>query len=239
MKTTKRILLDLWLYRFLFNKKKQMLCINKLNIFKNNQISVSNEILKHINLDVVGKNNLIVIPDSFNGKLNVSICGDNNCVIIDDGVYAGQLQIVVGQNHKNFGPVHDCKIKIGKNTAFESTNIITYNSGAEIKIGQKCMFSFNITLFHTDAHPILDVDTGKIINKVKKMQIGDHVWIGAGSTILKNTTIADDCIVGWGSVVSGKFDIKNVAIAGNPAKIVKRNITWNSDGSKGYVQNEK
>ena len=239
MKTKKRIFLDLVLYKLLFNKKKQMSCINKLNMFKNNKISVSNKILKRINLDVSGKDNMIIIPDNFNGTINVSMFGDNNCLIIGDGVYAGQLRIVVGQNHHNFGPVHDCKIEIGKNTSFESTEIITYNSGAEVTIGQECMFAFNIVLYHTDSHPVFDIDTGKITNRVKKMQIGNHVWIGANSTVLKNTTIADDCIVGWGSVISGKFTTKHVAIVGNPAKIVKTNVTWDSNGSKGYVQNER
>ena len=239
MKTTKRIGLDLIFYKLLFNEKKQAMCINKLNMFKNNAISVSNKLLKHINLDVTGKNNSIVISDSFIGKLNITVFGNNNSIYINDGVYAGQLRIVIGQNHQNFGPVHGCKIEIGKNTTFESTAIISYNSGAEVKIGQKCMFAFNITLYHTDSHPIFDIDTGKIVNKVKKMAIGNHVWIGANATILKNTTIADDCIVGWGSIVSGKFDNSHSVITGNPAKVVKTNVTWDSDGSKGYVQNEK
>lgn len=30
----------------------------------------------------------------------------------------------------------------------------------------------------------------------------------------------------------------NCAIAGNPAKIIKENIAWDSNGSQGYIQNE-
>ena len=101
------------------------------------------------------------------------------------------------------------------------------------------MFAFNIALYHTDSYPIFDLKTNNIINKVKTMSIGNHVWIGAHVSILKNTIIPNDCIIGWGSVVSGKFIQTNCIIAGNPAKIVKTGITWDANGSKGYVQNEK
>lgn len=42
----------------------------------------------------------------------------------------------------------------------------------------------------------------------------------------KNAEIADGCIVGAETVVAKVFDEPDCAIAGNPAKIVKRGITW-------------
>jgi serine acetyltransferase len=47
------------------------------------------------------------------------------------------------------------------------------------------------------------------------------VFIGDNCTILPNTTIGDNCIVGAGSVVRGKFP-ENSVIIGNPAKIVMK-----------------
>ena len=76
------------------------------------------------------------------------------------------------------------------------------------------MLASNITIFNTDAHPVFNKDTREIINKVNGVEIGRHCWLGTNSTILKNTQIADDCIVGWGSVVSGKHLTPNCAIAG-------------------------
>ena len=38
--------------------------------------------------------------------------------------------------------------------------------------------------------------------------------------------IPDGAIVGAYSVVAGRFDEKNSVIAGNPARVVKRNIEW-------------
>ena len=56
--------------------------------------------------------------------------------------------------------------------------------------------------------------------------IGDRVWVGTLATILKNAQIANDTIVGACSVVAKKFDTPNVAIAGNPAKIIKEGVAW-------------
>ena len=72
---------------------------------------------------------------------------------------------------------------------------------------------------------------------MKGINIGNHCWIGANSTILKNTTIADDSIIGWGGVVSGSYSQSHCAIAGNPARVVKTNITWDSKSFNDYVDN--
>lgn len=52
------------------------------------------------------------------------------------------------------------------------------------------------------------------------MVIGDNVWIGWGSIILKGTVIGNNCVVGAGSLVAGKFP-DNVVIASNPGKIIR------------------
>lgn len=58
------------------------------------------------------------------------------------------------------------------------------------------------------------------------MYIGNHVWIGEHCYILKNATISDNSVVGSMSVVTKRFDEENVVIAGNPAKIYRRNVMW-------------
>jgi len=58
------------------------------------------------------------------------------------------------------------------------------------------------------------------------INIGNKVWIGCSTTILKGTTIADGCIVGSNSFVNKVFNHTNCLIAGNPARIVKENVHW-------------
>lgn len=212
---------------------------------KENHIEICDEDKANISLSVQGNGNTIIIKKMSKvskGKLTISICGNNCRLILDENVYvSGTLKIIIGKIHPNFGAVHDVCLEIGARTSFESCCIMTYNSNASLEIGKNCMFSWGINIFHTDAHPIYNLEKTKILNKVQTLKIGNHVWVGANATILKNTIIPDDCIVGWGSIVSGNscgLGDAHSLLAGNPAKVVKRNITWDSNGSKGYVQNE-
>lgn len=45
-------------------------------------------------------------------------------------------------------------------------------------------------------------------------------------------------IVGWGAVVTKSIDTSFCAIAGNPAKIVKRNLVWTTGPDTKYQQND-
>ena len=63
------------------------------------------------------------------------------------------------------------------------------------------------------------VSTDRVLKK--PVHIGQNVFIGCNCLILKGTEIGDDCVIGAGSVVSGKFEAGSV-IAGNPAKVIKK-----------------
>ena len=51
-----------------------------------------------------------------------------------------------------------------------------------------------------------------------KIKIGNNVIIGMKCILLPNTVIGDNCIIGAGSIVRGKFP-DNSVIMGNPAKV--------------------
>lgn len=50
-----------------------------------------------------------------------------------------------------------------------------------------------------------------------KVKIGDNVFLGANSVVLAGSIIGNNCIIGAGAVVKGKFKDYSV-IVGNPAK---------------------
>ena len=54
----------------------------------------------------------------------------------------------------------------------------------------------------------------------KPVRLGDNVWLGDRSTVLKGVTIGDNSIVAASSVVT-KDVPANVIVAGNPAVIVR------------------
>lgn len=205
----------------------------------NNVIIFPQKLKKSVSFNINGENNRIEIDENVNvsDHLRVSIYGDNNFIKIESGARISSSRISMGQKHPNFGKVTNSVFVFGECSSVESLSYVTFNSNSKCIIGKNCMFSFDISIYNTDAHPIYDVNTNEIVNKVKEINIGNHCWIGAHTTILKNTQIADDCIVGWSSVVAGKHLTPHCAIAGNPARKVREGITWSPNGSNGYVQN--
>lgn len=92
-----------------------------------------------------------------------------------------------------------------------------------ITIGNKCVVAAGVNIIDSNAHQVCSFDRTIERDKPKEIIIGNNVWIGLNSIILKGTTIGDNSIISAGSVVKGVFP-NNVIIAGNPATIVKKII---------------
>lgn len=116
-------------------------------------------------------------------------------------------------------------IEIGAKTTFHGICQLAACDGTKIEIGEDCMFSHDIYVRTTDSHSILDM-YGNRINQEKDIIIGNHVWVGMQSLILKGSTIPDGCIVGARSIITSKIIPTNSIIVGSPAKVVKKNINW-------------
>ncbi len=109
---------------------------------------------------------------------------------------------------------------VGKN--FRMSNSAIY-CAKSIVIGDNVMVGGSCKIWDTDFHPLSQV--GRLNNpnegyKTRPITIGNSVFIGGFSIILKGTTIGDGAIIGAGSVVSGNIPSKEIW-AGNPAKFLK------------------
>jgi len=67
--------------------------------------------------------------------------------------------------------------------------------------------------------------------KAKPITIGNHVWIGANSTILPEVNIGDNVIIGANSLVNKNIPSNSIAL-GNPCKIIKEKDVYTEDVSK-------
>ena len=208
-----------------------------------NEICINPQDIEYIVLDVQGKNNKITIAKLSNekkGKIKIRVFGDNCTIKIEENLCViSNLTITLGQNHSFHGKIKHTFCSIGKNVRMEDVVITTYNSNNQISIGNDCLFSLGVCLYNTDGHPIYDVTTGKLLNYVSDMTIGHNCWIGYKATLLKGTVLPNGTIVGWGSVVCKKFTEENTAIAGNPAKIIRRNLLFKRGGDIEYINNER
>ena len=112
------------------------------------------------------------------------------------------------------------EIKIGNNVGISGSTIYAWD---KIEIGNNCLIGANVKIIDNDFHPIDPSDRARGENfktSHKPVIIGDNVFIGMNSIILKGTVIGNNCVVGAGSIVHGVFG-DNCVIAGNPATVIK------------------
>lgn len=123
------------------------------------------------------------------------------------------------------------RVSVGKNATvtfgehFSNTAGMTIISTNRITFGKNVLVSWDTLIMDTDWHALQDTLTGEIGAVEKPISVGNNVWICCRSTILKGSRIADGCIVAAGALISGKYDMANSIIAGNPAKIIRNNVT--------------
>lgn len=85
-----------------------------------------------------------------------------------------------------------------------------------IEIGNNVTISINVELVTHDNSAIKIYDDAT--DFVGKIQIGNNCFIGTRAIILPGVSIADNVIVGAGSVVTKSICKEGVVVAGNPAK---------------------
>ncbi len=108
---------------------------------------------------------------------------------------------------------------------FDITGDATIICAKKITIGDNTMIAWQTILMDTDQHNIYN-NNQQIINHDRDITIGNSVWIGAKSFILKGVHIPDGTIVGANTTVTNSFEKEQCIIAGTPARIIKENITW-------------
>ena len=167
---------------------------------------------------IIGTNKVIydeTLPDN----LWVNFIGFNSTLKIGTNLIIDQFTINIGS---------DCTLSVGDNVRIVITNVDV--SGADLIIGDDCLFSYDTEIRTHDSHFIFDKTTKKRINYPKEVVIGPQVWIAAGVKILPGAHIGAGSVVAANAVTSATFG-KNVVIAGCPARVIRENVIWSKDNS--------
>ena len=92
-------------------------------------------------------------------------------------------------------------LNVGNNCFINCNSFITVLG--KTTIGNNCMIGPGVMIFdHDHDYKALGgISSGKMISG--EITIGDNVWIGANSVILKGTKIGDNCVIAAGCVISG------------------------------------
>ncbi len=158
---------------------------------------------------------LIKTSDEVREKIDISIGGNNNTVIIEELVEVEKrLEINITDNNSY--------IYIGRGTTFEEAVISVADENNQVLIGEDCMFSSGCKILASDFHSIIDLKTGIRKNIPRGVKTNNHVWVGMGALILKNTDIGDNSIIGANTTVAGKIPGNSIYRDGK----IQGGVTW-------------
>jgi acetyltransferase-like isoleucine patch superfamily enzyme len=135
-------------------------------------------------------------------------------------VFNGKTQIGHGSK---INAEQNAYLSIGNNFQITAeTSIVCHK---KISIGNDCLFSWDVLIMDTDIHRIKN-GQGLIINEPKEVIIGNCVWLGCRTLILKGVKMADGNIITANSVITQSIEKENCIIGANPQRILNENITW-------------
>jgi len=142
----------------------------------------------------------ISIPRNFNSITISAYCGLDDRVTllsVDEGGMPGKISI-------------GTRTYVNRNTIIDACNLVQI--GDDCAIGPNCYITDHDHGFDLKNPPL------QFPLKSKPTRIGDKVWVGANSVILKGVHVGDGAVIGAGSVVTK--DVPAAAIVmGVPARI--------------------
>jgi len=180
----------------------------------------------------------------FNYKIDKSFIGWRTIIVVKEATlyccsiggnnkFIGAMSILIDKNAK-IGPsntfhcgwwIKDKKYidaKYEANLWIESDTYITSNHYFDVvglfKLGKKSWIAGNSSQFWTHGAGAYN----------RNIVIGENCYIGSAVRFAPGSSIADNTLVGLGSVVTKTFQVENIILAGQPAKIIRENYNWKS-----------
>jgi len=106
----------------------------------------------------------------------------------------------------------EARVSLGYGCGFSGTVVAAFK---EIVLGNGVICGANTLITDSDWHPE-DPRSGP----ASAVVIGENVWLGVGSAVLKGVRIGENTLIGAGSIVTGDIPA-NVVAAGNPCKVIR------------------
>ncbi len=142
-----------------------------------------------------------------------------NLICLEDGHvhFDGKADFCAGTSLRNGG-----ELRFGDH--FWSNKNCTIWCSESISFGANVLLGWNIVFRDSDGHLILDNGEPRPVEG--KIEIGDHCWICSESHVLKNSGMGNDCVLGYGSLLTKRYEENHTLFVGRPAKPVKHSINW-------------
>jgi len=166
-------------------------------------------------LSIDGNDNRVEIEDGVQLALNIVVRGDGNRIRIAPACHLHGFVNLIADG---------ATLEIGTGTTMVQGSIQLHEPLSVI-IGSDCMISSQVYISASDIHPIYDRATGARINAGRSVEIGDHVWLGLRTMVLKGSHIGTGAITAAGALVSGNVPAHAI-VGGAPARVLRQNVNW-------------
>jgi len=97
-------------------------------------------------------------------------------------------------------------------------------AATQVRIGARCMISWNCSIFDSIGHRMW-LEGQEEAEVEAPVVIGDDVWIGPYTIVMKGVEIGANSIIGAGSVIRRTIPPNSLAY-GNPARVVGKVDRW-------------
>jgi acetyltransferase-like isoleucine patch superfamily enzyme len=196
---------------------------------------------------------LLICPEDMPGRVRFSLAPDRRLregyrVEITNPGFRGQMHVLLGPGTGQIridtaGPVsldvrmfRETSLTIGRGTTINGARIVC--DYADVVIGCDGLWSDEIIVQSNDQHGIVDLTTGEVMNAGRRrIEIGDHVWIGRRTTIMPDVAIGRGGILATGAVLTSDMP-GNTIFAGVPARQIRDDVSW-SRSPGGFVAKER
>lgn len=95
-----------------------------------------------------------------------------------------------------------------------------------ITIKENVRFGWDILMMDTDFHRLKNMDGAFIGTAVKPIVLGNNIWIGTKTVILKGAMIPPYCIVGACSLVNKKYEVPSHSLLSGIPAVLKKTGLW-------------
>lgn len=137
--------------------------------------------------------------------------------------FFGPVRVFIGSHSALFDDVILAgvgEVHIGDRSTIGHNSVLV--SRERIQIGNDCMlaaFCYVLDVDHEFADPQKPIPQQGL--RIKPVIVGNDVWVGAGTFILRGVTIGDGAVVAANSVVTEDVPPYSV-VAGSPARVIKQ-----------------
>lgn len=204
---------------------------NKIVVCKNGNEELLPELkgIAGLEIRIEGNDNLVQIdlPTLFI-ESKIIIKGNHNRVVIGASRYKFQDAVVVVYDGGSFELGQDAYLN-GDFKAF-----VMGKNGLKVRIGSEFAAASGCLIRCGDGHTVYDAMSRQVVNEPEDIILGNHIWIGARSMILKGATLADNTIVGAMSLVNKKFVNEGCIVAGVPAREIRCGVNWDWRGLEAF-----